>query len=198
MAQSDSAFYPATAIKLKLIDLITTEVAVSVEEMITPSFSVEVTPGYIFSDYLNIYLKNEHGGHYLGLSPYQGREAHAWVFRFGLKYYFEFYHPAKGRASTYFEPLLILKREKYPVDSITTADYTYDAMIKEVAGGELLLGWQYIGVHHFTFDCYFGVGLRHISFQHFLDNNYSIPNQYEDVKQVLPSVHFGASVGYTF
>src|SRR5437762_1511361 len=111
LAQSDSAFYSATSIKLKVIDLITTEVAVSVEEMIVPSLSIEVTPSYIFSDYLDIYLKTQNRGIYLAYTPYQGREAHGWVFRSGIKCYFDFSHPIKGRKDAYIEPLIILKRE---------------------------------------------------------------------------------------
>ena len=52
-AQLDSTLYPVTGVKLKILDLVTTEVAVTVEELLSPSFSVEFTPGYIFSDYLN-------------------------------------------------------------------------------------------------------------------------------------------------
>lgn len=178
------------------------EVDVYLGHELSPSVSLELGGGFIYTDYWdNILNQFNFGQIEPNISEHQYLNAKGFAGRFGVRFYvispYEDNNKARG---TYFEPLLLFKEVWYPHDAkeLNSKDYI-DKGKKYVSGLQLLVGRQYKTKKLYV-DKYFGLGIRAktYSFDNFQLNQGSgdVQNKGQRTTSWLPSIQLGIKIAF--
>lgn len=178
------------------------ELDVYVGRELTPSVSLEVGGGFIYTDYWdNILNQFDFGQIKPNVSEHQYLNAKGFNGRLGVRIYvISPYTENAKTGGTYFEPLLLYKQIWYPHDNKELDAKKYiEKGKKYVTGLQLLIGRQYQHKKVYL-DKYIGLGVRAktYSFDNFEVNqgNGDVQNNGKRTTSWLPSIHLGIKIAF--
>lgn len=179
------------------------EVDVYLGQELSPSLSLEIGGGFIYTDYWDHLLNQFNFGQIIpNISANQYLNAKGYAARIGLRFYVispyseESTSHAKG---TYFEPLILFKQVWYPHDTkeLNSNNYIEEGK-KYVSGLQLLIGRQYKRKKIYI-DKYLGLGVRAktYSFDNFqLNPSGGVNNNGKHATSWLPSIQMGIKIAF--
>lgn len=178
------------------------ELDVYLSHELSPSVSLELGGGFVYTDYWdNILNQFDFGQIKPNISEHQYLNAKGYAARAGLRFYVISPYTDNSRASgTYFEPVLLFKQIWYPHDDkeLDTKDYVEKGK-KYVSGLQLLVGRQYKKKKIYI-DKYLGLGVKAktYSFDKYQVNEGSgdVENNGKRTTSWLPSVHLGIKIAF--
>lgn len=191
-----------TFIKLNPTTLVN-EADVYVGQELSPSITIELGGGFIYTDYWDHLLNQfDFGQIKPNLSADQYLNAKGYAARLGLRFYVispytgEYSGNARG---TYFEPLLFFKQIWYPSNDkkLNSNNYLEEGQ-KYVSGLQLLIGRQYRH-NKIYIDKYLGLGIRvkTYSYDNYqLDPSGGVNNNGRRATSFLPSIQMGIKIAF--
>jgi hypothetical protein len=178
------------------------ELDVYLSQELSPSISLELGGGFIYTDYWdNILNQFDFGQIKPNISEHQYLNAKGFASRLGMRFYVIPPYSNNSKAGgTYFEPLLLFKKIWYPNDDKELESKNYiERGRKYVAGLQLLVGRQY-KKNKIYLDKYIGLGIKAktYSFDNFQvdQNNGNILNNGKRTTSWLPSFHLGIKIAF--
>lgn len=179
------------------------EVDVYLGHEMSPSLSLEIGGGFIYTDYWDHILNQfDFGQIKPNISARQYLNAKGYAARVGLRFYVISPYTNDNNVharGTYFEPLIFFKQIWYPNDNkeLNSNDYIEKGQ-KYVSGMQLLIGRQYKKGKIYL-DKYLGLGVRAktYSFDNFqLDPNGGVNNNGKRTTSWLPSIQIGIKIAF--
>lgn len=178
------------------------ELDVYIAREVSPSISLELGGGFIYTDYWdNILNQVDFGQIKPNISEHQYLNAKGYASRLGIRFYVisPYSNESKARG-TYFEPVFLFKEVWYPNnrEKIDDQDYVNKGK-KYVSGLQLLIGRQYKKRNTYI-DKYIGLGVkaktyRFDNFQ--MDHNTGdIENNGTRTTSWLPSIQLGIKIAF--
>ncbi|HEX5555439.1 MAG TPA: hypothetical protein VFX43_19520 [Chitinophagaceae bacterium] len=178
------------------------ELDVYIGKEISPSLSLEVGGGFVYTDYWdNILNQFDFGQIKPNISEHQYLNAKGFSGRLGLRFYVISPYAANSKArGTYFEPLLLYKEVWYPHDDKELDSKNYiEKGRKYVMGMQLLVGRQYKRKKIYI-DKYIGLGVKAktYSFDNFQVNQGSgnVQNNGQRTTSWLPDIKLGVKIAF--
>lgn len=176
------------------------ELDVNLSHELSPSVSIELGSGFIYTDYWdNILNQFDFGQIKPNISEHQYLNAKGFNGRLGVRFYVISPYSENAKAGgTYFEPVLLYKQIWYPHDDKELDSKKYlEKGKKYVTGLQLLIGRQYKHKKVY-FDKYIGLGVRAktYSFDNFEENDGDIQNKGKRTTSWLPSIHLGLKIAF--
>jgi len=178
------------------------ELDVYLSREVTPSLTLELGGGFIYTDYWdNILNQFDFGQIKPKISEHQYLNAKGYAARAGLRFYVISPYTDDSRASgTYFEPILLFKQVWYPHDDKELDAKNYiEKGKKYVSGLQLLVGRQYKKKKVYI-DKYIGLGVKAKTYRF---DNYQVSEGGGDVQNNgkrttswLPSIHLGVKIAF--
>ncbi|GAA4301378.1 hypothetical protein [Compostibacter hankyongensis] len=177
------------------------ELDLYLEQELSPSTSLEIGAGGIYTDYWDRLLNQfDFGQIKPNLSTRQYLQAKGVAGRIGFRYYIIAPDFDNLRArGTYFEPLLLFKQVWYPTDHKTIDEEKYpENGNKRIWGLQLLVGRQHRN-GRWIIDKYFGLGVKAktYSFDNYKTNSATgkVQNDNDHTTSWLPSIQLGIKIG---
>lgn len=176
------------------------ELDVYVARELSPSLSIELGGGFIYTDYWdNILNQLDFGQIKPNISEHQYLNAKGYASRLGIRFYVISPQATESKArGTYFEPVLLFKEVWYPnnKEEIDQENYVNQGK-KYVSGLQLLIGRQYQKRKIYV-DKYIGLGVKAKTYRF---DNFQLDHNTGDVENAgtrttswLPSIQLGIKI----
>lgn len=178
------------------------ELDVYIARDLSPSMSVELGGGFIFTDYWdNILNQIDFGQIKPNISEHQYLNAKGYATRLGIRFYVISPQAISSKArGTYFEPVLLFKEVWYPnnKEKIDEENYVNKGK-KYVSGLQLLVGRQYKKEKVYI-DKYIGLGVKAKTYRF---DDFQMDHNTGDVENTgtrttswLPSIQLGIKIAF--